>query len=126
MVAGVPATVFPHDPVISHGEDRRHRPCVTDLASDPMSLPERSDPARPRRRPEHREHTAPLYVEPAVQLAVRIGDRHRTGEQSIEEHRPLLDRSLVHEDDGRVIGPLGDGVGELVDELTVEQSTVVA
>jgi hypothetical protein len=32
---------------------------------------------------------------------------------------------LIHEDDRRMIASVRDGVGELVDELTVEESTIV-
>ncbi len=125
MIAGVTAVGLPHDLPVTYGEECGQSPRVADLAVDEVPLAHRAQTTDPALTTEHLFHAAALHAEGFVQRTVGIGDRDRTRKESIEEHGTLFDRSLVHEDDRRVIGPLRNGVGELVDELTVEESTIV-
>ena len=117
--------MFPDDAPVAHREDRRQGPRVAHFAMDAMPLANGAQPAPPCIGTEHGPHSTALHVERSVQVAARVGQGYGPGKQPVEERGPLFRCALIHEHHRRVLGVMTYGVGELVDELTVEQSTVM-
>ncbi len=119
------ASMSPDDGSVPDGKDGRQRPRIANLTVDEVALTDGLKATGPCLGSEHFTEATSLDAEGGVQLAVRVGDGLGAGEQLVEEHGPLLRRALVDEDHLRVVGIGFNSVGELVDQLAVEQSTKV-
>jgi hypothetical protein len=126
MVTGVFASEFTHDVSAVDRKHRGKRPGIADLAADAMALAGRAQTTDPGLGPEHLFEPASFDLELPVQVTIGIRDRDGIGKETLEEHRALFHGPLVHEHHGGILGISVHGVGELVDELAIEKSTVVS
>ena len=125
MVPGVFTAELDHDGTVTYPQHRGQGPGIADLSPDAVTLTGGAQTAFPGLESEHLPQASPGDLEPLVELTLGIRDREGPGKEAIEEHRTLFHGSLIDEHDAREEGVVAYGVGELVDELTVEQSTVV-
>ena len=125
MIAGVFTVVTPDDCAVVDADDRRKGPSVADLAPDSVATREGGDPSAPCAQPEHLAHRAATDVEVAVQLAVRVVDRTHVDVVDREPGPMIVEQALmdIHDVWVRSVSS-GDG-GELADQFTGEQSTVM-